>query len=41
VYHIVCVEKVRISLEILMTNYSSKNYVKENILPNCRVLFFY
>jgi hypothetical protein len=38
-HHISSVEKVCISLELLMINYSSKKYMKENTSLNCRVLF--
>jgi len=38
-YHIISVDKMCTSLEICMINYSSKKYMKENTLPNCRVLF--
>jgi hypothetical protein len=36
---IINIEKVCISLELFMTNYSSKEYVKENALLNCRMFF--
>jgi hypothetical protein len=39
-HHIISFEKLCLSLELFIINYSNKKYIKENTLSYCTVFFF-